>query len=107
MIQLLKECGSIESCSNRVASVALIACCLFRILGIKHPLRQEATATLLDMLTLTDVDIENKSCLGIDFLLNGFPTELRYFVFFNVCLLTMIYMWKKISLCSAYEMQNL
>ncbi len=77
MILLLKECGSIESCSNRMASVALIACCLVHILGGNHP-RQEATANLLDLLTLS-VDIENKSCPGIEFLLSGFPKVLRYF----------------------------
>ena len=78
---MLKECGSIESCSNRMASVALIACCLFNILFGKQ-LHQDATALLLDMLMLK-VDTNNKICLGIDFLLNDLPGVLRCFICHN------------------------
>ena len=78
MILLLKECANIESFSNRMASVALIACCLVHILGGNHP-RQDATANLLNMLMLS-VDVENKICPGIEFLLTGFPKVLRYFL---------------------------
>ena len=72
---MLDDCANIESCSNRMASVALIVCCLVSILE-KQTLRQDATAMLLEMLTLT-VDVENKSCPEIEVLLNDLPDILR------------------------------
>ena len=72
---MLEQCANVESCSNRMASVSLIACCLVSILR-NQPLHEDATAILLDRLTLS-VDIENKSCPEID-LLVSLPKILRY-----------------------------
>ena len=64
---------------NRMASVSVLICCL-SVLG-KLQLCHEDIAVLLDALMLT-VDIESKSCTGIDFLLFDFPLELRYVIHF-------------------------
>ena len=81
LLLLLVHCRDIDSPEsdwNRMASICLVTCCLLKVLG-NVPLRLETTsiAEILEALMLT-VDVENRKCPGIDFLLQDLPAEMRY-----------------------------
>ena len=80
LISLVEGCKSIDFLKDgwrRIASASVIVCCMVYVLRPHEELRYEAAADVLELFMLNDVDPVRKRSDNLEFLLTGFPKELR------------------------------